>query len=48
MDRVSIGNAIIIQNSALYPVFIDPQNQGFAWLKRLKGRSLRVVKWNAE
>jgi dynein heavy chain len=32
-DSVSICNGILVTKSQRFPLFIDPQEQGFKWLK---------------
>ena len=40
MDRVSIDIAAIVCNSSRWPLVVDPQLQGIAWIKKLEGPRL--------
>lgn len=42
-DRMSVENASIITSCARWPLLIDPQLQGLAWLKKRVGDDLVVV-----
>jgi len=44
-DSLSIDNAIIMQNSARYPLMIDPQIQANRWIREMeKSRKLLVIR----
>ena len=48
-DRVSIENAVIVSNSKSWPMLIDPQRQGFNWLKQMeKNRQVIILDGNTE
>jgi len=44
-DDISTENAIILENSDKWPLFIDPQMQANIWIKKMEEASnLKVVK----
>lgn len=43
-DRMSVENAIILTNSARWPLMIDPQLQGIKWIKQKYGDTLTVTR----
>jgi len=46
-DNFSVENAIIIQNSRRWPLFIDPQLQANKWIKKMEAtRKINITKPN--
>jgi len=46
-DDFSITNAIVLQKSIKFPLFVDPQGQGNRWIKNMeRDHSLSVIKLN--
>ncbi|CAL1535628.1 unnamed protein product, partial [Lymnaea stagnalis] len=43
-DRMSIENATILTNCERWPLMIDPQLQGYKWIKTRYGNRLKIVK----
>lgn len=43
-DRMSTENAVILTNSARWPLLIDPQLQGIKWIKQKYGDKLVVLR----
>lgn len=43
-DRMSTENAVILMNSARWPLIIDPQLQGIKWIKQKYGEKLVVLR----
>lgn len=43
-DRMSTENAVILMNSARWPLIIDPQLQGLKWIKQKYGDKLVVLR----
>ncbi|XP_055876061.1 dynein beta chain, ciliary-like isoform X4 [Biomphalaria glabrata] len=43
-DRMSIENATILTNCERWPLMIDPQLQGYKWIKTKYGARLKIVK----
>ncbi|XP_031327312.1 dynein beta chain, ciliary-like [Photinus pyralis] len=43
-DRMSSENATILENSARWPLMIDPQLQGIKWIKNKYGSQLTVIR----
>lgn len=43
-DRMSTENAVILMNSARWPLIIDPQLQGIKWIKQKYGDKLVVLR----
>ena len=43
-DDFSIENAIIMNNSQRFPLFVDPQAQALNWIRTMEGEALRVIK----
>lgn len=47
-DRMSTENATILNNSARWPLMIDPQLQGIKWIKTRYGDKLTVIRLTAK
>jgi len=43
-DRVSVENGAVVMNSARWPLMIDPQLQGIAWVRQREGENLVIVR----
>eukprot|EP00003_Mantamonas_plastica_P025987 TRINITY_DN5190_c0_g1_i1.p1 TRINITY_DN5190_c0_g1~~TRINITY_DN5190_c0_g1_i1.p1 ORF type:complete len:1587 (-),score=644.35 TRINITY_DN5190_c0_g1_i1:21-4370(-) len=43
-DTVSIDNAIMVTQGRRWPLMIDPQKQANAWIKKMEGDNLTVLK----
>ena len=43
-DRVSVENGAVVVNSARWPLMIDPQLQGIAWVREREGAGLCIVR----
>ncbi len=43
-DDFSIDNAIIMKNSARWPLMIDPQIQANNWIKNMEGSNLKIIR----
>ncbi len=44
-DKLSIDNAIILENSERWPLMIDPQMQANIWIKKMEEKNgIKVVK----
>ena len=41
-DRVSMENGALVVNSVRWPLMIDPQLQGIAWIRQMEGKDLCV------
>ncbi|CAG5122025.1 unnamed protein product [Candidula unifasciata] len=47
-DRMSIENATILTSCERWPLMIDPQLQGYKWIKTRYGSNLRTVRLGAQ
>lgn len=48
-DSFSVENAIIMENSQKYSLFIDPQKQANVWIKNMeKGNSVKATKFSSK
>jgi dynein heavy chain len=42
-DDFSTENAIIVTQSSRWPLLIDPQGQGYSWIKSMEGNTLKLI-----
>lgn len=47
-DRISIENAMILNNTQRWPLIIDPQLLGVNWIKTREGDDLKIVRLGQE
>jgi len=45
-DDVSLENAAIFTSCTRWPLIIDPQLQGWTWIKKTEGANLKVIRFN--